>query len=192
MSYGYGGDYADVGVDYLLGQQAQITQDIADAQATGLGAVAGGAQTKLVGFDAGGNPVPISLAGDSNGAGFSSNGTTATVTLPQNLQSTGNVTFASLALSAGGTAITNWIGASGTLDFPATATQSSSDLNITAIGALADQVVALGVPNASVHNNTCYTAWVSANDVVTVRFNNYSSGTVDPASGVFRVVVFHW
>jgi hypothetical protein len=191
MSYGYGDSY-DIGVDYLLGQQAQITQEIADAQATGLGAVAGGAQTKLVGFDAGGNPVPVMLAGDSNGAGFSSNGTTATVTLPQNLQTTGNVTFASLALAASGTAITNWIGASATLDFPNTAAQTSSDLTITATGAADGDAVILGVPNAAVNANACYTAWVSASNTVTVRLNNFSAGAIDPASGTFKVLVIQW
>lgn len=191
MSYGYG-DYTDVGVDYLLGQQAQITQDIATAQTSGLSAIAGGTQTKLVGFDAGGNPVPVSLAGDSNGAGFSSNGTTATVTLPQDLKSTANVTFASLALAASGTAITNWIGASATLDFPSTAAQSSSDLTITATGAADGDTVILGVPNAAVNANACYTAWVSASNTVTVRLNNFSSGSLDPTSGTFRVLVMQW
>lgn len=191
MSYGYG-DYTDVGVDYLLGQQAQITQDIASAQTSGLSAIAGGAQTKLVGFDTGGNPVPVSLAGDSNGAGFSSNGTTATVTLPQDLKSTANVTFASLALAASGTAITNWIGASATLDFPSTAAQSSSDLTITATGAVDGDTVILGVPDAAVNANACYTAWVSASNTVTVRLNNFSSGSLDPTSGTFRVLVMQW
>ena len=185
------GDYADVTTDYLLGQQAQITQEIQEAQTTAL-SVAGGAATQIVGFDSGGNPVPISVTGDANGAGLSVSGGILTGTLPQNLQSTGNVTFASLALAASGTAVTNWIGASATLDFPNTAAQSSSDLTITATGALAGDTVLLGVPNASVNANTCYTAWVSAADTVSIRFSNYSAGTVDPASGTFKVLVIQW
>ena len=53
-----------------------------------------------------------------------------------------------------------------------------------------NELVSLGVPNASVNANTCFTAWVSATDTVTVRFNNYSSGAIDPASGTFKIKVF--
>jgi hypothetical protein len=78
---------------------------------------------------------------------------------------------------------------SATLDFGSTAAQTSSDLTITVTGAADGDVVSLGVPNASVNANTNYTAWVSAADTVTVRFNNYSSAAVDPASGTFKVFV---
>lgn len=78
---------------------------------------------------------------------------------------------------------------SATLDFPSTTTLLSADLTITVTGAADGDVVSLGVPNAAVNANTCYTAWVSATNTVTVRFNNYSSGTVDPASGTFKVFV---
>lgn len=78
---------------------------------------------------------------------------------------------------------------SATLDFPSTTTLLSADLTITVTGAEDGDVVSLGVPNAAVNANTCYTAWVSAANTVTVRFNNYSSGTVNPASGTFKVFV---
>jgi hypothetical protein len=76
-----------------------------------------------------------------------------------------------------------------TLNFPSTTTLLSADLTITVTGAADGDVVSLGVPNAAVNANTCYTAWVSAANTVTVRFNNYSSGTVDPASALFKVFV---
>ena len=76
------------------------------------------------------------------------------------------------------------------LDFPNTAAQTSSDLTITVKGALLNDVVMLGVPNGSVLSNSCFTAWVSATDVVTVRFNNYSSGALDVASGCFKIKVW--
>jgi len=79
---------------------------------------------------------------------------------------------------------------SDTLDFGNTSAQNSADLTITVTGAAAGDVVSLGVPNASVNANTCFTAWVSATDTVTVRFNNYSSGAIDPASGTFKIKVF--
>ena len=78
---------------------------------------------------------------------------------------------------------------SATLNFPSTSTNLSADLTITVTGAADGDVVSLGVPNAAVNANTSYSAWVSAANTVTVRFNNYSSGTVDPASGTFKVFV---
>jgi hypothetical protein len=78
---------------------------------------------------------------------------------------------------------------SASLNFPSTLTLSSADLIIAVTGAEVGDVVSLGVPNAAVNANTCYTAWVSAASTVTVRFNNYSSGTVDPAQALFKVFV---
>jgi hypothetical protein len=78
---------------------------------------------------------------------------------------------------------------SATLDFPSTLTLLSADRTISVTGAADGDVVSLGVPNAAVNANTSYSAWVSAANTVTVRFNNYSAGTVDPASGFFKVFV---
>ena len=78
---------------------------------------------------------------------------------------------------------------SATLNFPSTSTMLSADLTITVTGAADGDVVSLGVPNAAVNANTFYSAWVSAANTVTVRFNNYSIGTVDPASALFKVFV---
>jgi hypothetical protein len=80
---------------------------------------------------------------------------------------------------------------SATLDFGSTAAQTSSDLTIVNVTGAADgDIVSVGMPNASTNTNSCYTAWVSAANTVTVRFNNYSSGAIDPASGTFKVRVF--
>lgn len=76
-----------------------------------------------------------------------------------------------------------------TLDFPNTAAQTSSDLTVTVTGALDGDEVTLTVPAVSMLASSCYNAWVSASDTVTVRFNNYSAGALDPASGDFVVVV---
>lgn len=77
-----------------------------------------------------------------------------------------------------------------TLDFGSTSAQSSADLTITVTGAADGDMVSLGVANAATLTNSSYTAWVSAADTVTVRFNNYSSGSQDPASATFKVQVF--
>lgn len=76
-----------------------------------------------------------------------------------------------------------------TLDFPNTLAQLSSDLTITVPGVVDGDVVALGIPNACVLPDSCYTGWVSAPSTVTVRFNNYSVGAQNPPSGDFRAVV---
>ena len=78
---------------------------------------------------------------------------------------------------------------SATLDFGSTAAQSSADLTITVNGAADGDPVYLGAPNGSVNANTSFFAWVSNANTVSVRFNNYSSGAVDPASGTFKVTV---
>ena len=78
------------------------------------------------------------------------------------------------------------------LDFVSTNTMLSSDLTITVTGAALNDAVVLGIPNGSVMANSTFTAWVSAANTVTVRFNNYSAGTLDPASGTFRVSVLQY
>lgn len=79
---------------------------------------------------------------------------------------------------------------SASLNFPSTATRLSSDLTITVTGASTNDFVI--VHPGTVVTNTTYTAWVSAANTVTVRFNNYSGGTLDPAAGTFRVVVLKY
>lgn len=96
-------------------------------------------------------------------------------------------------LSTTNTGALSWkqrIAASATLDFPTTATRTSSDLNITVTGAATGDMVALGVPNIATIVSTCYTAWVSADNTVTIRFNNYDNAERNPASGTFKVMVF--
>lgn len=78
---------------------------------------------------------------------------------------------------------------SAALDFGNTAAQNSADLTITVTGAADGEEVILGVPNAAVNANSNYTAWVSAANTVTVRFNNYSAIAIDPASATFKVSV---
>lgn len=85
---------------------------------------------------------------------------------------------------------TPFISASATLNFPNTAAGTSSDLTITLNGAVNTNPVILGVDNASITVNSCYTAWVSAANTVTVRFSNVELLTArDPASGTFKVTI---
>jgi hypothetical protein len=80
---------------------------------------------------------------------------------------------------------------SATLDFPSTGHGNSADLTFTLTGADEGDVVALGIPNASIVANGSFIAWVSSTNTITVRFNNYaSSGSSNPANGTFKIKVF--
>jgi len=128
-------------------------------------------------------------------------GTTSSNTAPLKFSSGTNLTTAEAgAMEFNGTnlffspsttrhTVNHGLTGSATLDFPSTTTLLSADLTITVTGAADGDVVSLGVPNAAVNANTSYSAWVSAANTVTVRFNNYSSGTVNPASALFKVFV---
>jgi hypothetical protein len=78
---------------------------------------------------------------------------------------------------------------SATLNFPSTGAHSSSDLTITATGAAVGDAVTVAPGVAAIVANSCYTAWVSAANTVTVRYSHYGSGSSDPASAVFNVIV---
>lgn len=79
---------------------------------------------------------------------------------------------------------------SATLDFGNTLAGTSTDLTIAVTGAVDGDPVYVGPVNASTNANGIFTAWVSAADVVTVRFTNTNLVTaIDPASGTFKVVV---
>lgn len=83
--------------------------------------------------------------------------------------------------------------ATATLDFASTAASTSTDLTITVTGAADGDAVSIGVPNAAVSANSAYTAWVSAANTVTIRFNNYQVvGSIDPASATFRATVIKY
>ena len=86
------------------------------------------------------------------------------------------------------TGVTNTLLASATLNFPSTGSRTSSDLTITVNGADIGDAVSLGTPAAPT-TNSVFVAFVSTANTVTVRFNNYTNGSLDPASGTFKVVV---
>lgn len=82
------------------------------------------------------------------------------------------------------------ISATATLNFPSINAYYCSDLTITVTGAVSGDCVSLGVPNVSVPSvYATFTAWVSANDTVTVRYYNGDGVASNPASGTFKVMV---
>ena len=78
-----------------------------------------------------------------------------------------------------------------TVDFASTNAQKSTDSSsITITGAaLGDPVILGSETSGATPIDSCYTAFVSAADTVLVRYNNYSSGALDPASQVFHIGV---
>lgn len=103
--------------------------------------------------------------------------------------SAGDATVSTLAVGPGGGTLMQYVlSGTGVLDFPDTSAGTSSDLTVALTGAAVGDCVWLGVPNGSVVANGMFSAWVSATDVVTVRFLAGSGGG-DPASGTFRVGV---
>ncbi len=86
---------------------------------------------------------------------------------------------------------TKMLTGSAALNFGDTAAGASADLTIAVTGAVVGNVVALGVPHAATVANGVFTAWVSAADVVTVRFTNTNLVTsLNPASATFNVRVW--
>jgi len=63
---------------------------------------------------------------------------------------------------------------------------------VTVTGAATGDVVSLGIPVSSNDANSNYSAWVSAANTVTIRFNNYSSVGINPSNGTYRVSVLKY
>lgn len=89
-----------------------------------------------------------------------------------------------------GTTITNILTASAALTFTAVSAQTSQDQSISVAGTTTNDVATVGIPfqvqGAGAINST-FTCFAS-NDVVWVRYNNYSSATRS-TNGVFKVCV---
>lgn len=81
--------------------------------------------------------------------------------------------------------------ASAALDFASMLTLAQNDQNIAVVGARVNDPVFLGLPAAPTAGIS-FNVFVSAADVVTVRANNVSGGTVDPASATYRVAVLQF
>ena len=83
------------------------------------------------------------------------------------------------------------LSATATLDFGSIAANLAADLTVTVSGARANDPCVVAPP-AAPDAEISFTAFVSANDTVTVRAANNSAGAVDPASALYRVMVFHF
>ena len=83
---------------------------------------------------------------------------------------------------------------SGSIDFGSLNAGGFEDAIIAVTNAQLNDFVVLGVPNSGMNENNVgidviYMAWVSSAGNVTVRCKNQSNGTVNPDTGMFRVMV---
>jgi len=102
-----------------------------------------------------------------------------------NSQLTGGVT---IGASTNATQIILVKSATASLDFPSISTLSFADLNINVAGAHTNDIVNLGRP-ANETNGLITTAFVSSNDFVTVRANNYTATPINQGAATYRVEV---
>jgi hypothetical protein len=80
------------------------------------------------------------------------------------------------------------LSARASLDFASIAAQSSSDLTITVPGAVITNFVVMDLP-AALAPGLVFNAFVSADNTVTVRANNFTALGVNPPALTFGVLV---
>lgn len=76
-----------------------------------------------------------------------------------------------------------------TLDFANVLSGASSTATVTVNGVVPQDFVALSLPNAEMGTGRLFTAWVSAQDTVTIQFDNQTGGAINLNSAVFGVMV---
>lgn len=81
------------------------------------------------------------------------------------------------------------LSATETLDFGSIAANIAADLTVTVNGARANDPCVVAPP-AAPDAEIAFTAFVSADDTVSVRAANNSAGAVNPAAALYRVMVF--
>ena len=93
-----------------------------------------------------------------------------------------------MSLTAGGRIVDVLYGTA-TLNFGSIAAQSQAGLSIAVTGARPNDIVAMTIPQ-NPSSGVFYEARVGANDQVNIRAFNITAGAIDPASAVFRVMVY--
>lgn len=74
-----------------------------------------------------------------------------------------------------------------TINFASTAAGTSTQTTVTFYGAAVGDAVLVVPGLAAIAANSFFNGYVSAANTVAVKFNNYSSGAIDPASAVFTI-----
>lgn len=134
----------------------------------------------------------LTINGGTSGISYiRGNVSIGTATNKAKLDVAGTMSGQGLVLNGGtrGRAITRILSGSKVVDIASTATLVCNASTLSVTGALVNDPVALGIPNASMSVAGSFTAWVSATNVVSVRYCNNTAGTLDPVAGNFRAVV---
>lgn len=142
-------------------------------------------------FDVGSDIVTLTGAQTITNKSLTSPSLTGIPTAPTATSGTNTIQIATTAFvqSAITTVNSKILSVSSILDFPDTNGGDSYDLTISVPGAIVGDPVFLGTPNSAVFPGVFYYAWVSDNDVVTIRFINVSLLSVDPPSATFKVAI---
>ena len=86
---------------------------------------------------------------------------------------------------------TKLLRATATLDFPSVSAQSTQTLTATVTGAAVGDAVIVCTP-AAPNAGIVFGGWVSAADTVSIRASNVTSGSIDPASATYKVIVLKY
>ena len=104
------------------------------------------------------------------------------------LSASGSAFFYGPIAIGGGPFINQVLTETHTLNFPNIASNDSADITVAFSGADAGDAVFLGA-FSELENKLTFCAWVSDVDEVTIRVHNSTGGSIDPASGSWRIVV---
>lgn len=144
-----------------------------------------GTQNTWIGYESGpGTPLQLN---NSIAIGYQAKNTQSNQVVLGNTNVTSTILRGKVTIGDG-THVAGVLTATAPLDFPSTTASIVSDLTITVTGAALGDVVSIGVPLESITKTGSYSAWVSAANVVTIRFSPRKS-VEDPDAGVFRAVV---
>lgn len=78
---------------------------------------------------------------------------------------------------------------SATLDFASALAGATESKSIKVVGAQPGDVAVIGIPSNVGNGGELFLAYVSSSNTVNIEFTNVTSGTINPASGVFTVAV---
>lgn len=175
--------------DFLQGG-AQLADQTAQQAVANVSTLATtGTLAQIVGFDAGGNPMPKNVSGDSNGAGLAFSGDTLTASLPQDLKTSGSPSFTALTVTNQATVGDLRIGTGPIIKQTATGTisidpgvingHSRGFVDVTITGAAVGDIVIMQPPSGldtALMYGGCV---VTGADTVRVFIGNLANGNVN-------------
>ena len=193
-------DLALEDADYIQGQIAAQNEAVSNAQANASSINATGTTSQVVGFNTSGQPTPLNVAGDSNGAGLSANGTTLQATFPQNLQTSGSPTFSALTITngittgsvtpGGGAAIKKAVTGTVSVDPASIAAQTRGSVSVTVTGCAVGDLLILEPP-ATLESGLAYAGCeITAASTVRIELANITGSAIDGASLTWKYRYF--